>query len=146
MALLVAATQVAPGTHLRPNDTVQDLLNHPAFAGFARLLLPWDDRTYDSRLPLRNLGTLLPYHTHVNTATVLGALNHMIDDVNGGRAVFYDFYTQQEKADDPTKSNTALFFFRGTPGAPFAVVAPGGGLRGSGHGDSLRYPCAVIRW
>jgi hypothetical protein len=43
---MVAATHVAPGAHLRANDTVQDLLNHPAFVGFASLLLPRDDRAY----------------------------------------------------------------------------------------------------
>ena len=50
MAVLVAPVQVAPGAHLRANSTVQDLLNHRAFAGFARLLLPWDHRIYDGRL------------------------------------------------------------------------------------------------
>jgi hypothetical protein len=29
-----------------------DLLNHPAFAGFAPLILPWDDRAYDDILRL----------------------------------------------------------------------------------------------
>jgi acetyl esterase/lipase len=128
VALLVAATHVAPGAHLRADSTVQDLLHHPAFAGFARLLLPWDDRTYDGRLPLRDLGTLLPYHSHVNPASVVGRLNALIDNVQGGRPVFYDIYTGQQKAEDPTKASTGLFFFRGRPGAPFAVVAPGGGF------------------
>ena len=127
-AVLVAAAQLAPGAHLRADSTVQDLLNHPAFAGFARLLLPWDDRTYDSRLPLRDLATLLPYHSHVDPASVVGALNAMIDDVQSGRPVFYDIYTGQQKAEDATKASTGLFFFRGRPGAPFAVIAPGGGF------------------
>ena len=26
---------------------------------------------------------------------MVGALNHMIDDVSGGKSVFYDFYTEQ---------------------------------------------------
>ena len=148
LSLLLASTIAMVATserkHLSADDTIQDLLDHPAFAGFARLLLPWDDRTYDSRMRLSKLGSLLPYHSHVNTATVLGALNHMIDDVNSGRAVFYDFYTQQEKAEEPTKSKTALFFFRGTPGAPFAVVAPGGGFSyvGSIH-EGFPYAVAI---
>jgi acetyl esterase/lipase len=128
VAILVAATQVAPGAHLRTDSTVQDLLNHPAFAGFARLLLPWDDRTYDGRLRLRDVGTLLPYHTGVDPPSVVGALNAMIDDVHGGKPVFYDIYTGQQKAADPAKANTGLFFYRGRPGAPFAVIAPGGGF------------------
>ena len=128
MAALVAAVHVAPGSHLRASDTIQDLLDHPAFAGFARLLLPWDERPYDGRLPLRDLGTLLPYHSHIDAASVVGALNAMIDDVHAGKPVFYDVYSGQQKAEDPTRANTGLFFLRGRPGAPFAVIAPGGGF------------------
>ena len=51
----------SPGKPLTADDTILDLLNHPAFAGFGRLLLPWDDRTYDNRMRLRNLDSLLPY-------------------------------------------------------------------------------------
>ena len=74
-----------------------------------------------SGMRLSNLGSLLPYHSHVNTATVVGGLNHLIDDVSDGRTVFYDFYTEKQKAEEPAKSNTGLFFLRGKPGAPFAV-------------------------
>ena len=34
----------ASGKHLTADDTILDLLNHPAFAGFGPLLLPWDNR------------------------------------------------------------------------------------------------------
>jgi hypothetical protein len=52
----------------------------------------------------------------------------MIDDFQG-RTVFYDIYTGQQTAEDPTKENTGLFFHRGRLGAPIAVVAPGGTTR-----------------
>jgi hypothetical protein len=52
----------------------------------------------------------------------------MIDDVNNGQTVFYDFYTDEEKTQKPARANTGLFFFRGKPGAPFAIIAPGGGF------------------
>jgi len=109
-------------------STVGDLLRHPAFAGFARLILPWDDRTYDEQMPLARIGSLLPYHSHVDVATVAGALNRMIDDVDRGGAVFYRFDSEVERAQEPGRSHTGLFFFRGRPGAPFAVVCPGGGF------------------
>ena len=32
-------------TRLSVDDRLRDLLRHPAFAGHARLLLPWDDRS-----------------------------------------------------------------------------------------------------
>ena len=34
-----------PASILAVDDTILDLLNHPAFAAFSRLLLAWDDRT-----------------------------------------------------------------------------------------------------
>ena len=60
--------------------------NHPAFAGFGRLLLPWDDRAYDENMRLGDIGSLLPYHSHVDPETVVGALNRMIDDVSKRQA------------------------------------------------------------
>ncbi len=114
--------------HLRADDTIGDLLGHPAFAGFARLLLPWDGRRYDPAMRLSTIGSLLPYHSHVDPETVGGALNRMIDDVNSGHAVFYPFYSEGQKQEQPARENTGLFFFRGKPHAPFAVISPGGGF------------------
>ena len=136
----------ATGEHLTADDTILDLLNHPAFAGFGRLLLPWDDRGYDNSMRLRNVGSLLPYHSHVDPRAVVSALNHMIDDVNNGKTIFYEFYTEEEKKEQRTKSNTGLFFFRGKPGAPFAVIAPGGGFSyvGSVH-EGFPYAVAISK-
>ena len=44
--------------HLSTDGRVRDLLNHPSFAGFGRLILPWDNRAYDESMPLSNLGSL----------------------------------------------------------------------------------------
>lgn len=115
-------------SHLNADDRLGDLLRHPAFAGHARLLLPWDDRAYDEALPLRQIGSLLPYHRHVEPSVVVEALNRMIDDTRRGQVVFHRFYTPDQRGAAPTRENTGLFFFRGKPGAPFALIAPGGGF------------------
>ena len=39
----------------------------------------------------------------------------------------YDIYTDEEKAKEPDKDNTKLFFFPGKPGKPFMLVCAGGG-------------------
>ena len=117
-----------PAVHLRVDDTVGELLEHPAFRGFAGLLLPWHDRRYDTTMRLREIAALLPYHTHVDPAVVVTSLNRMIDDAAAGRTVFHEFYTAAEMEAEPSRRNTGLFFFRGKPGAPFAVIAPGGGF------------------
>jgi acetyl esterase/lipase len=114
--------------YLRTDDRIADLLNHPAFAGFARLILPWDGRNYDDTMRLRDIGTLLPYHTHVIPRVVVSSLNRMIDDASVGKTIFYDIYTKVQNQSEPTRENTGLFFFRGQPDAPFAIIAPGGGF------------------
>jgi acetyl esterase/lipase len=115
-------------SHLTANSTIGEVIAHPAFAGFGRLLLPWDNRKPDGNMQLREVSALLPYHSKVNPTDVVTALNRMIDDVNNGKSIFYDFYTEAQKNAEPTKRNAGLFFFRGKPGAPFAIVCPGGGF------------------
>lgn len=114
--------------HLLVDDRISDLLQHPAFAGFARLLLPGGSVTADPEVPLRDIGSLMPYHSRVHPPEVVAALNRLIDDTRSGQAVFHDIYTAAEKRRDPSLEATGLFFLRGRPGAPFALVAPGGGF------------------
>ena len=116
------------GGHLGVQNTIGDLLRHPAFSGFARLILPWDDRAYDEQMRLTRIGSLLPYHTHVDPQAVTSGLNRLIDDAAAGKTVFYRFYSEAQRRQQPATNQTGLFFFRGRPGAPFAVIAPGGGF------------------
>ena len=115
-------------SHITANDSVHHIVNHPAFKDFGKYILPWDDNTHYYDTPLNNVRSLLPYHNHVDPNVVVRAINHMIDDIREGKTIFYDFYTKQQKQKDPTKESTGLFFLRGKPGAPFAVVCPGGGF------------------
>lgn len=122
------ATQAAMTTHLSVDDRMGDLMAHPAFAGFAPLLLPRTDMEIDRSAKLSRIGSLLPYHQNVEPSDVVKGLNRLIDDVDAGRQVFFDIYTESEKQQEPSRRQTGLFFFRGRPGAPFAVIAPGGGF------------------
>ena len=114
--------------NLSVDSIIGDVNAHPAFAGVGRLIFPWDDRTPDLNMHLREIGALLPYHSTVNPVDVVSALNRMIDDASDGKQIFHDFYTEAQKMAEPTKRNAGLFFFRGKPGAPFAIVCPGGGF------------------
>jgi acetyl esterase/lipase len=123
----VMAVSNSLAAHLRLDDSLDDLLAHPAFAGFGHLLLPWGRRP-DQATPLRSIGSLLPYHEQVDPAVVVSALNRMVDDASAGRTIRYDIYTRAQKQSEASREDTGLFFFRGKPGAPFAVIAPGGGF------------------
>ncbi|MBL0291981.1 MAG: alpha/beta hydrolase [Betaproteobacteria bacterium] len=122
------ARQAAMNAHLSMDDRLGDLMAHPAFAGFAPLLLPRTDLEIDQNAKLGRIGSLLPYHQNVEPSDVVKGLNRLIDDAGAGRQVFFDIYTESEKQQEPSRKQTGLFFFRGRPGAPFAVIAPGGGF------------------
>ena len=54
--------------------------------------------------------------------------NYLKSHADAGETVFYDIYTEEEKAADPDKEDTGLFFFKGNPGEKFAVCNAGGGF------------------
>lgn len=115
-------------THLTTSSTIRDVVNHPAFEGFGQFVLPLDRGRYDNDMPLENVASLLPYHSNVNPDAVVSTINYMTDEAASGQTLFYDFYTDHQKQADPAKEATGMFFFRGKPGAPFAVISPGGGF------------------
>lgn len=114
--------------HLTPDTTIGELLQHPAFNGFSQKLLTRDSDQRQTDVTLSQTSRLMPYHGNVDTGTVVSALNAMIDNAGVGNTIFYDFYTEHQKREDPSKNATGLFFFQGKPGAPFAVICPGGGF------------------
>lgn len=95
--------------YLTTNHSVRDVVNNPAFKGFGDLMLPWQDNTKYFDTQLDQVGSLMPYHSHVNADAVVGTLNHLIDEVGSGKIIFYDFYTDRQKQEGLTKKYTGLF-------------------------------------
>lgn len=108
-------------------STIGDVVGHAAFREFGELVLPLDAGSWDEDMPLDRAPSLLPYHSGVDPAQVVDTLNDLADRVGSGRVDVLALYPDDEIRPDPDKARTALFFFRGDPGAPFAVIAPGGG-------------------
>lgn len=129
-----AGGATAPLQFITPSTPVRTLINHPAFAGFGVHLLP---RPQDAQSTLTpgEAGGLMPWHSHVQPRDIVHSLNRMLADPGAGRQVFYSFYEDADK-----QAQTGLFYFRGTPGAPFAVICPGAVL-------SMCAPCMkASRW
>lgn len=128
--------------YITAETPIFDVIEHPAFKGYGRFIFPWDDTGRYRGLTMRDAPSLHLWHTNMNVEEMLAGVNRMIDDVNKGERIFYDIYTEKAKAADPTKRLTGMFFFRGNPGAPFAIVCPGGGFYyvGSLHGG---FPLAM---
>ena len=118
----------ATNTQITPYDRhtpIQTVINDPAFAGYGRLLFPVETGYYSGD----TLETLrLTWYTHIDPDETVAIVNTLRERALNGETVFYDIYTEAEKNADPAKRDTGLFFFRGTPGAKFAVCNAGGGF------------------
>ena len=77
----------------------------------------------------QTLGNLrLTWYSHIDPDETVEIVNTLRNRALNGETVFYDIYTESEKTADPDKRDTGLFFFKGTPGAKFAVCNAGGGF------------------
>lgn len=104
---------------------IEDVINHPSFKNFGRLLFPADKRYYGGD----TLGELtLTWYGKLNPHRTVEIVNHLRERIESGDNVFYDIYSDEEKAQDPAKKDTGMFFFRGKKGAKTAIVIAGGGF------------------
>lgn len=104
---------------------VWDVIDDPVFEGYGRRIFP-ADRSIEKSMTLREVGSILAGYNHVNPERTVEIVNYMKTKAEAGEQIFYDIYTDEEKAADPAKKNTGLFFFRGNPGEKFAIVNAGG--------------------
>ena len=109
--------------HLTVENSISDLLAHPGLQDFASHMLPRAEDAKSS-LRLKDIGRLMPWHSHIRPREIVDSLNRLVDDVARGLPVFYSFSSQAS-----LREQTGLFFFRGNPAAPFALICPGGGFR-----------------
>ena len=114
--------QVHPAAYTR-DTRIEEVKNDPVFGDYGRLLFPVEDWYYsgDSLEELQ-----LTYYSHIDPDETVEILNTLKERAADGQKIFYDIYTEEEKAEDPDKRDTGLFFFKGTPGERFAVCNAGG--------------------
>lgn len=70
----------------------------------------------------------LTWFNYIDPEKTVEICNYLKSHASAGETVFYDIYTEAEKKADPDKGDTGLFFFKGKPGAKFAVINAGGGF------------------
>lgn len=104
---------------------IADVAADPAFGSWGRLIFPVNSGCYSGT----TLETLqLTWYSHIDPEMTVEICNYLKSQTLQGNRVFYDIYTEEEKASDPRKNDTGLFFFKGDDGAPFAVCNAGGGF------------------
>lgn len=107
------------------NTSIEEVTSDPAFDGYGRLIFPVDSGYY-SGSTLEDLD--LVWYNYIDPDKTVEICNYMKEQAAAGNQIFYDIYTGAEKAADPDKEDTGLFFFKGEPGAKFAICNAGGGF------------------
>ena len=104
---------------------ISDVIADPVFGDYGRLIFPVDTGYYSGE----TLGSLrLTWYSNIDPDKTVEITNYMKEHAGLGDTIFYDIYSEEEKAADPAKEDTGLFFFKGNPGEKFAVCNAGGGF------------------
>ena len=120
-----STSNVAESQPFTVNTVISDVINYPAFGDWGRLIFPVNSGYYNGN----TLGSLrLTWYNNIDPQKTVEIANYMKERADNGEVMFYDIYTDEEKAEDPAKANTGLFFFKGAPNAKFAVCNAGGGF------------------
>lgn len=104
---------------------ISDVVNNPVFGDYGKLIFPVNTGYYSGD----TLGSLhLTWYSNIDPDKTVEITNYMRERAEAGDTIFYNIYTEEEKAADPAKEDTGLFFFKGNPGEKFAVCNAGGGF------------------
>ena len=118
-------SDAAPAAVYTKDTGITEVQSDPAFGDYGRLIFPVDNG-YMSGNTLGNLRLI--WYSNIDPDKTVEICNYLKSHAEDGETVFYDIYSEEEKAADPDKEDTGLFFFRGDPGAKFAIVNAGGGF------------------
>lgn len=102
---------------------IETVRNDPVFGDYGRLIFPVE-RSYYSGDTLEQLH--LTYYNNIDPDETVDICNTLRQRAADGQTIFYDIYTEDEKAADPDKADTGLFYFKGNPGAKFSICNAGG--------------------
>lgn len=92
------------------NTRIADVMNNSSFGDYGRLIFPADTGYYsgDSLEELR-----LTWYNNISPDKTVEIVNYLKNHADAGETVFYDIYTEEEKAADPDKEDTGIVLFQG---------------------------------
>lgn len=108
-------------------SNINDVIHNSAFDDYGRLIFPIDMEIKDN-LKLKDVSSILPWYSEVNTDKTVEIVNYMKNQAMNGEKIFYPIYSEEEMQEDPDKKDTGLFFFRGNAGAKTTIINAGGGF------------------
>ena len=118
-------TEVETSDLYTVDTLISDVIVDPVFGEYGRLIFPVDTGYYSGD----TLGSLrLTWYSNIDPDKTVEITNYMKEHAGQGDTIFYDIYSEEEKAADPAKEDTGLFFFKGNSGEKFAICNAGGGF------------------
>lgn len=116
------------------------IMKHPALDGLGEEVLPLGNDLLRTLCGPWKLKIMIPF-LGKHEETVVNGLNYAIETKENGDLEFLSFYDESAVASDSAKENTGLMYYKTADGAPFVLVAPGGGFTMLGVASSA-YPYA----
>lgn len=125
----IAVEKEEDGKTYTLSSTVGDVINDPYFEDFGYLLFPVD-RPVSEDMTLEEISSSSVYvwYHYIDPDKTVEIIQALHDHAKAGEQIFFKIYSEEERAADPSKEDTGLFFFKGEPGEKFAVVNAGGGF------------------
>ena len=109
----------------KKNTKIENVIQDLIFEDYGRLMFPVDSMYYSGDT-LEDLNLI--WYNNIDPNKTAEIVNYFKNQRVNGQTIFYDIYTEEEKAVDPRKEDTGLFFFKGNPNERFAICNAGGGF------------------
>lgn len=121
-------------------SNINDVIHDSVFDDYGRLIFPVDMEIEDN-LKLKDVSSILPWYSEVNTDKTVEIVNYMKNQAMNGEQIFYPIYSEEEMQADADKKDTGLFFFRGNAGARMAAWL---GSYGTAYFGEKEYPAPAV--
>lgn len=117
------------GDYYNSQSTVADVVNDPVFKDFGHLLFPVDrNMPLSMTLAQVSKSNVYLWYPYIRVDKTVEILNYLHSQAAKGEPIFYNIYSPEEMAADPSKADTGIFIFHGEAGKPFAITNAGGGF------------------
>ncbi len=108
-------------THVSTSSSIAHLVNHPAFAEYSDSMALFSSGFLGTITGPMAIDSISP-----TAQSLVDGANFAIDMTNASIDIYTALYSDSDITEDPHKADAGFFYFPSEPGAPLAVVMPGG--------------------
>ena len=82
----------------------------------------------NKNMTLEEVGNLYVWYNYINPDKTVEIINYLKQEVEAGKKVFYNIYSEDEMKKNAEKRSTGIFYFRGNSNSKFVILNAGGGF------------------